>query len=412
MPRVKSKPNLKLSDETPITNWQCPTHNLPIKHTCGFESCSSPLLCLICYKTHPQNHLSHTFSTPDGDSHLDLQTLYKSLGLTLKNGHFPIEDVFDKVQEHMQLVWKKLQETVKKKLDQELRNLDLWKQKLDIEKSKDQHEQMKKEGTLIQHVRNVNQFVQKWFLTDDSQAKNESQQLNKIFSEFVMKTEEIGNQICSIMQKSLADFCKEIKFENTSSLLSHLKTEQLLISNTYEFSISKKETPFFTETFDPKNFYTMLEIMNKRSEIDSNQFFGNFNSKFSTFSRQTINKSKRNTDHYSDQQSGLDPNIHFKRSKNPFIKNSISNSSNSKNGEIRQSLPATGQWEGHGQPMYYTDAVKGKTISSKRNFEKGNDIREHKSENISLIDCSQSKGIIRNVNSEFNNSFSHKYILN
>ena len=407
-----SKLNQKQSDKSQIKSWQCPIHKLPIQYTCGIESCSSPLLCFICHKNHPQNHLSSTYSTPHGDLDFNLDTLYSVLGLNLKNNCFPIDEVFDKVQEHMQLVWRKLQETIKKKLNQELKNHDLWKQKVNIEKSRSQYQEISKEDNLIQYVQNINQFVQKWFIKDNTQAHKESQQLNKIFSEFIMKTEDIGNQLCSLMQKSLTDFCKEINFENTSSLLSQLKTDQLIISNTYEFSISKRDTRFFTEPFDPKNFYTMLEIMNNdRSEHETNQFTGNFNSKFSTFSRRTMNKSKKDTDLYSETQSKLDPNIHFKRSTNPFIKNSVTNS-NSNNGEIRQSLPATGQWDGHAQPLYYTDMANGNEMQSNRNFEKRNDLREHKSENISLFEGSNSKNVIRNVNSELNNSLSHKYILN
>jgi hypothetical protein len=341
---------------------------------------------------------------------MELESLYETLGLNLKNNNFPIEDVFSKVQEHMQLVWKKLQETVKKKLNQELKNSILWKQRLTLEQSRKEHEKTKDEDSLIEYIKSIDQFVQKWFLSDSTEAKNESQKLNQVFSEFAMKTEEIGNQLCSIMQKSLSDYCKEIKIDNMSSLLTHLKTEQLIISNTYDFSLSKKETGFFTETFDPKKFYYMLDLMSqKKGEREMNPMNGHFNSKFSTFSRQNISKSKHKMDSYSDPQSQLDPNIHFQRENNPFIKNSLSDNSSSNKNEVRHSLPATGQWEGHAQPLYNTEVIKTKNEEFNRKFNGSNDqIKIHKSENISLIDHSQSKNLNRAVHSEFNNSFSHK----
>ena len=407
MPRVKS--NMRLSQDSSPLSWSCSIHNLEIKNTCAFPSCHSPFLCFICHKTHESSHLPHTYSTPQGKPEVNPESLYESLGLHLKNNCFPLKDVFEKVKEHMQLVWQKLQETVQKKLNQQLKDSPLWKCRLKLEESRQEHLENQDNQSLTNFISNLDEFVQKWILKDSRDAKEEAQKLNQIFSNFAMKTESIGNQLCSLMQKSLSDFSKEIKFENVSSLLSRLKTDQLEITTTNEFSLSKQNR-FFTETFDPSSFQKMLEMIHPKAQdnYDQTGFGEHFNSRFSTFSKHTMIKS--NLDQTSIKQN--DPKIRYKQNKNPFTKNSPSERSRSnKTGEIRHSLPATGQWEGHGKPVYYTNSVQNKFGNPRKNKKRSSDaFREHKSENISLIEGSNSKAYKKNrkTTSELNTSFSER----
>lgn len=389
--------------------WKCPIHNLPIQNICAFENCESRSLCLICHKDHSASHLAHTYSTPQGNVDVQIESLYQSLGLRLKKLQYPIEEVFDKVQEHMQLVWKKLCETVKKKLRNELKTSALWKKKIVVDKCAETHRKAQTVATLTEYVGHLDQFVRRWFLGDKKETQRETDRLNQVFSEFAMKTEKVGNQLCSLIQKSLVEYTKEVQIQDMSSLLSQLKTEQLVISSTYDFYVSKRDAPFFTETFNPQSIHYMLDLLNKRTSETRQSLRLNdmFNSRFSTFSKHPLTKSKVHTDAFSESRSQRKDLVMSNQKNNPFEGQLSSDASGSKI-EIRHSLPATGQWEGHSRPSYYTNWNAENKSRHRSQIAHERKVYKHKSENISLIGGSNSDEHKEAMHSAFNNSFSQR----
>ena len=211
------------------------------------------------------------------------------------------------------------------------------------------------------------------------------------------------------MQNSLSELSKE-EYQTTSiaTLLSRLKTEQLVISTTNEFSLSKRYSKFFTEQVDSVQFQQMLEMMNtKKTEefMENRRMTDAFNSRFSTFSRHTLHKSKAI---YSDQQNKSKEGNHFENKSNPFVKDNASNTSSSNyKGKVRQSLPATGQWEGHSRPAYFTDSVKSQFNGTSHQFGRNSEMLPiHKSENISIAEGSHSKKYKASKTTEFNSNLS------
>jgi hypothetical protein len=172
-----------------------------------------------------------------------------------------------------------------------------------------------------------------------------------------------------------------------------------------------RDTRFFTETFDPMHFQEMLEFMNTRKTEDpenNRKVVDGFNSRFSTFSKHTLMKSNNMDDFSEKGGKSRSKKIRYERRQNPFVKDSPSNTSNSNQmGEIRHSLPATGQWEGHSRPVYFTESVKSQ-FHGNTHFGKSSEMLPvHKSENISIAEGSHSKNpkLKLSKTTELNTSF-------
>lgn len=317
---------------------KCRAHSALGAFLCSIPLCHCKVLCLLCYKNHPNSHLRNLYPLSNGVITESTTEFFRTINLDFDSLQTSLQHARDSVFENVARVLNDLKTEIDVHFKKQLSKMQIWGIKNKIQKYEDKYKHSHELLDGLNFVQILDSTMKNQFLEDPSGLEKEVSSIKKMFVAQQRKLQGLGKRVCEELHAQLSAFLssppnpkKGRTSQNRKSPNHAFKKKQNLQieqNRAYFRKNSGKETD---TDYEKKSFFKIFDLMSAVNHSESVSRMNNDEDLIPTLN--LISDSKKSQNHfYSGQVSPQFPKAGSNRQQdssqqnpNPSIKQFVIN---------------------------------------------------------------------------------------